>query len=144
MDPFEGIDWEWLAVDADGCLAVFTVVHGRPMPKSFRNIEVLDQTSDFIRGLPVRTSAELLVDLPRSDDYLALSERGLFAYDWTDFHRSTAQAIHRYEMLSRPRIPVRIAEVDLPPAVRDAVWDTSPIKFVEAPQVTPPNVGFQH
>jgi hypothetical protein len=51
------LDLEWLATDADGHLAVLTVVDGRPMPESFRDTAILDQIWDFIRALPVRCEA---------------------------------------------------------------------------------------
>jgi hypothetical protein len=142
-DKFSGGDWEWLAVDAEGHVGVFTVAGGVPMPEAFRDLDLLERVSGFISSLPVRSEAELIVELPRPDDYVAFAERGLYAYDWTDFHRVRPNHIRQYEMQARPRTPRRLVDLALPSDIQAAIWIANDLVFGSSMRVTVPRVGFQ-
>lgn len=114
-EDFDAYDLEWLASDSNGHVAVFTVAGGGPMPTACRNWRILDLTTDFIRGLPVRTTADLLVTLPRPVDYVSFAERGLFAYDWIS-NRG------RYEIQARPREPAGLSALCIPENLANAIW----------------------
>ena len=112
-------------------MAVLTLAGLGPIPSIFRNWGLLGQVSDAVEALPVATQAQMLVELKRPDDYIAFAERGLFSYDWTDFHRRSVDHVHRYEMQSRPLVPVQIGALDLPQDVRQAVHRLPGITFAK-------------
>jgi len=65
-----------------------------------------------IRALPRTSGARTLVSYKWLDDFVAIAERGIFAYDWSDVHRTLQDAIGVYELIAVPSKPIRV--VDLP------------------------------
>lgn len=106
----EGTDCEWFACDADGCVAAFTTAGNGPIPTALLRGSGLN---DFVRRLPERGAATLLVSLPRPDDFLHFASRGLFAYDWKQA-RGHGGLDGRYEMLARPQRPLHLADLPEP------------------------------
>lgn len=106
-----GCDYEWLALDSEGYVAIFTSAGCAPIPTSIlRQASDADLLSAAVRDLPIKGKAHMLAPLPRPDDYIYFSSRGLFAYDWRDLHRSSHNCSNAYEMLSKPEHPIRIDE----------------------------------
>jgi hypothetical protein len=86
----------------------------------------LNITERAVQALAELSKYELLVDVPRPDDFIAFAKRGLFAYDWSDVHRAAENRLNSYELLARPMRPVTLAEL---PA---AVWNlAAPTRIVE-------------
>jgi hypothetical protein len=115
MGPDEGYplgqDYAWLATDAAGHVAVFTNAGQGPIPTAVLADRLgSDQAELLIRALRERCDSQMLVTLPRPDDFLAFARRGLFAYDWQDFQRDMGWP-HRYELLARPAFPVTVEEL---------------------------------
>lgn len=80
-DPL-GQDDAWLATDAVGHVAIFT--NAGPGPISIAVLadrRASDQAESLIKALPERGDSQMLVILPRPDDFVAFARRGLFAYD---------------------------------------------------------------
>jgi len=101
----EQIDLAWLAVDSNGNLAAMITAGSGPIPPA-----VLAH-GDRVRGiersllkLPLAGTASIHVQVPNPRSFKALSERGLFVYDWTDVHRTTASAIEAYELVASPSV----------------------------------------
>ncbi len=109
ISDVRGIDCAWLAVDSLGQVAVFTTAGEGPIPESA--LQGIESAEELAHALPVRGDAELLAALKRPDDYLSFARRGLFAYDWSDVHRTSAKAIHAYELIARPRSALRVNEL---------------------------------
>lgn len=98
-----GLDVEWIAVDCKGRVAVFTTAGTGPIPKAcLTEAEVLDQVWDAVRSLPEVTEQELIVTVPRPDDFIAFAKRGLFSFDWAEF-----QETPQYEVQARPKTPLQ-------------------------------------
>jgi hypothetical protein len=108
----------WLAADETGAVAAMITGGAGPIPAA-----VLANSDDDVFGIE-----EALLDLqrvgtatvhyecPDPSSFLALSERGLFVYDWSDIHRTLAEARGEYELVASPSVVVRLPE--LPPGLR--------------------------
>ncbi|HEX4614096.1 MAG TPA: hypothetical protein VH092_38290 [Urbifossiella sp.] len=111
-----GLDYAWLACDADGCVARFMNAGEGPVPVVvLANRGFADQADALARGLPFVGGCEMRVRLPDPTDYSRIARRGLFGFDWQDATR-TAGRSDRYEIVSRPLRRLRIEE--LPPELR--------------------------
>ena len=105
-------DYEWCACDADGHVAVFTTAGIGPMPEAILNeLPQMDALMEVVWSLPKKGRADMLVSLPRPDDFIHFASRGLFAYDWQDVHRVRKLESNRYEMLARPDTPIHLSEL---------------------------------
>src|SRR5437763_1991523 len=94
MDDFpDGLYYAWLAVDAVGQIAVFTNAGRGPIPAAvLANRETADRAESLVATLPERGSCEMMVTMPRPDDFIAFARRGLFVYDWQDVNRKEAKS----------------------------------------------------
>jgi len=105
-------DVVWFGRDVDGRVAGFTTGGIGPVPQAVLDQKVMvgDMERQF-RAAPVVGSAEMLRKFPRPDDYVAIAQRGGFAYDWSDAVRTKAERTGRYELVSKPTKPVRTSEI---------------------------------
>ena len=85
--------------------------------------------------MPKRTGATMLVSYPRPDSFIHFAERGFFAYDWVDIHRTTANRGHCYEMVSKPDVPIHILE--LPMEFQTQLWTLTltELRFGQCPAI---------
>lgn len=111
---FQGVDAAWLATDAIGQVAIFTTGGEGPIPTTA--LVSADAAEELVLSLPETSSMDLLVTLSRPDGFVAFSKRGLFAYDWSDVHRTTRQGLGGYALQSRPKAPLSLS--DLPDPLR--------------------------
>ena len=79
--------------------------------------------------MPEVSSVDLLVTLSRPDDFVTLSKRGLFAYDWSDVHRTTRQSSGGYELQSRPKTPLGLSDLPGPLRALAAATQLSGVMF---------------
>jgi hypothetical protein len=113
------IDCAWLATDERGALAAMITAGCGPVPEAVLSGPVeVTEIETVLLGLPKTGSAKMLVSVPRPDSFVALSERGLFVYDWTDMRRSSSEQIGVYELVSTPAAAIHAD--DLPDNVRAA------------------------
>lgn len=106
-----GIDYAWLACDADGQVARFTNAGEGPIPLVVLAVrELADRAEVLTRGLPFVGKPEMRVSLPDPTDFRRTARRGLYGYDWRDTAR-TAGHSGCYEIVSRPTRPVRVEEL---------------------------------
>ena len=133
MEPYPWKDdVEWLAVDRQGFVGVFTTGGSGPIPHTFlRAPGLLERVHDAIWSLPEISKGTLLVTLPSPDDYSAFARRGLFAFDWADVER-TADFSNRYELHAQPDAPARLA---------DFGWPAELLQSIAA--VTSPTLDFR-
>jgi hypothetical protein len=71
---------------------------------------------ETLLALPVIGIAKVHVEVPDAGGFAALSERGLFVYDWSDLHRPAAAALNAYELVASPSAILRVDA--LPQALR--------------------------
>lgn len=131
MKSLPGIDFGWVACDETGYVGVFFTGGEGPVPDaSFLEGAMHETLFDELASLPRTTASELLVRFPRPEDYVASAERGLFAFDWSDAHR-TGNALNGYEMIARPAMPLTLSQ--LPQSLRAIVASSKLIgaRFLE-------------
>lgn len=106
------IDCVWLGSDRDGYLGGFITAGIGPIPLAaldLRRLVAVDVGSHLDQLFSV-SNARLLVSVKIPDSYIALAERGLFVYDWTD-----VQSV--YEAVAVPANPIIVSS--LPDDLRD-------------------------
>jgi hypothetical protein len=110
-----GFEFDWLASDADGSVALFSTAGGgfAPMP-SLQNPEAHQVAIDELLAGPASTTARFAPEFPaaRQNTWQLVAERGLYAFD-SDAHGGA------YRLLAAPSVPARVA--DLPSAARAVV-----------------------
>jgi hypothetical protein len=114
-------DFAWLAQDSAGQVAVFTTGGEGPIPAGA--VPWLADSEAAVRSLGESSGCQLLVTVPRPDDFVCFCKRGFFAYDWVDVHRKAGESSNAYELVARPSKPAKL--VDLPLSVRRIVESTS-------------------
>ncbi|WP_437805206.1 hypothetical protein [Sorangium sp. So ce1078] len=110
-----GLEFDWLASDADGFVALFSTAGGGYAPDEFlRDTDAHDAAIDVVLASPASTAARFAPELPpgSKNTWRMVAERGLFAFD-SDHHGRP------YRMVAAPADPIRI--VDLPRLVIDVV-----------------------
>ncbi len=111
MERYIWADWAWLATDAAGRVAIFTTAGVAPIPTAVLDQPgIVDPAEELVSQLPPVGRAELLVSLPRPDDFVAFAERGLFAYDWADVSR-VRDRTGCYELQARPAAPISASQL---------------------------------
>jgi len=110
----EGLDCVWIGSDREGRVGAFVTGGEGPIPAGALLADRLsvEEIEGRLNELPAVTSARLLVPLKRPDDFVELARRGFFAYDWTDVHRTSSEALRAYEQVAVPETP--ISAKDLP------------------------------
>ncbi|WP_437719848.1 hypothetical protein [Sorangium sp. So ce861] len=107
-DDILGLEFDWLASDADGYVALFSTAGGGYAPDEFlRDTDAHDAAIDAVLAWPASTVARFAPELPPGlkNTWRLVAERGLFAFD-SDPHGGP------YRMVAAPADPVRI--FDLP------------------------------
>src|SRR5579864_3977466 len=113
----QGLDCVWLATDSDGHVGAFVSAGVGPIPERVLSYEhgVIEDIEKRLMLLPTISIAQPLIanDVP---SFVALAERGLFVYDWSDVHRTDKEATRTYEPVAVPVNPM--AAADLPEQLR--------------------------
>lgn len=102
-----GLEYDWLATDADGHVAFFSTAGGGYAPDEFlRDTDVHDAAITVILGLPARTEARFAPSVTTGcqNTWKLMAERGLFAFD------SDPQG-GPYRLVSAPKQPIRANEL---------------------------------
>jgi hypothetical protein len=108
-----GLDYAWLACDAEGYVARFTNAGEGPIPVVvLANRELADQAEVLTRALPFVDGHEMRVSLPDPTDFSRIARRGLYGFDWQDVTRTTGRS-GCYEIVSRPLRSLRVGELPL-------------------------------
>jgi hypothetical protein len=108
-----GLDYAWLACDAEGYVARFTNAGKGPIPVVvLANRELADQAEVLTGALPFVGGHEMRVSLPDPTDFSRIARRGLYGFDWRDVTRTTGRS-GCYEIVSRPLRSLRVAELPL-------------------------------
>jgi hypothetical protein len=110
-----GLEYDWLASDAKGFVALFTTAGGGYAPAEFlQDTDAHDIAIDIILNLSASCEARFAPRLPPNlkNTWRMVAERGLFAFD-SDPHGGP------YRQVAAPVDPIHIE--DLPQSVRDLV-----------------------
>lgn len=105
----DGIEASWLAVDAHGRVAIFTTSGEGPIPETA--LASIEAGEESIQMLPEASSYQLLTSVPRPTDFVSFARRGVFAYDWSDVHRTASKALGAYELQALPMSPLQISQL---------------------------------
>jgi len=110
-DEVQCFEFDWLASDVDGHVALFSTAGGGFAPEAFlRDTDAHDAAIDVLLGSPASTRVRFAPQLGAGlrNTWLLMAERGLYTFD-SDPHGAP------YRLVAAPERPVRIA--DLPPSV---------------------------
>ena len=111
MNRYIDSDLAWLAVDAVGHIAVFTTAGAAPIPSAvLDHPELIKSAEELLTQLRPIGRSQLLVTLPRPDDFVGFACRGFFAYDWRDVHR-TGSYTNCYEIIARPEVARAVSDL---------------------------------
>jgi len=110
-----GYEYDWLATDINGLVALFSTAGGGYAPEQFlRDTDAHDAAIDAILAIPATTQARFAPKLSPNlkNTWQQLAERGLFAFD-SDPHGGP------YRQVAAPVMPVHVD--DLPLGAREVV-----------------------
>lgn len=102
MDYPKQIDCVWLASDSTGQLAAMITAGEGPIPAEVLKGGYLFEIEEWLFQLGTVGQAKLIASVPDPESFVNLGERGLFVYDWTDAHSSSAQRRGKYELVCSP------------------------------------------
>ena len=110
-EDIQGLEYDWLAVDAQGFVALLSTAGGGRVPDAFlQDVDAFDVAIQSVLSLPASTAADCSLELaaPLVNTWKLVAERGLFACD-SDPNGGP------YRRIARPIAPVRID--DLPTSI---------------------------
>lgn len=109
----DGFDCMWIASDKDGYVAAFFTAGQGPIPGlAVKNKKLaLDDIEDEVYKLLMISDVDLHIVVKRPDDFIEMSKRGFFVYDWRDIARTSNQASNQYELVSSPKEPILVNEL---------------------------------
>lgn len=133
--PALGTEWDWLACDSSGRVALLSTGGGGPVPKSI--LSMADQVKsavDAARELPqVGEASQLRRESGDWSDWVTAATQGLYAYDWGPWTGDGP-----YTLVTEPSKPVAVEE--LPPPVADAArLHRFPLRFADAAELHLPD-----
>ncbi len=105
---------DWYAIDKNGNIGMFSAIMNAPIPdkikKCYDNYIGLKQ---LINSLPKSTSFILTTTAKGNfSDWTSYAEKGLFAFDFQDVHRSSPK--NQYDLIARPVQPLNFKDIDIP------------------------------
>ena len=114
IHELSGLEFDWLACDADGFVAMLSSAGFGAVPEeAVATADALETALDRIKLLPVTGEATSISGMTSPDDWIAAARRGVFAFDWE-------HARDRYRIEGLPSRAIRVDEIaDV--ALRDAV-----------------------
>jgi len=110
-DDIRGFEYDWLACDADGQVALFSTAGGGYVPPEvLADLDAHDAAIETILAMPESTDAVMAPTLPLGipNTWCDVAERGLYAFD-ADVHGGP------YRLIAAPAEPVLVRA--LPPEV---------------------------
>lgn len=106
-EEIQGFEYDWLASDADGHVALFSTAGGGFAPEEFlRDTEAHDAAIDALLASAVCTRARFAPRLLSGleNTWLLMAERGVYAFD-SDPHGAP------YRLVAAPEQPILIANL---------------------------------
>lgn len=133
----EGVDCVWIATDHEGYVGAFVTAGVGPIPQLVLGSKgvAIEDIEERICELPPVSKVQVLTSVPRPDDFVAMAERGVFVYDWSDVHRTSRQSIGAYELMAVPETPITVNDLpsDMMQFVKDIKLDG--VEYAEAKNI---------
>lgn len=106
----EGVEVVWVGRDNLGYVGAFVTAGYGPLPRAVKEYELIMSASleDYIlASVSVTTRANLESENTPGDtsSFLALAQRGLFVFDWTDTCKR--EKTRKYELVAKPLRPLQ-------------------------------------
>ncbi len=131
-DEIRGTEYDWIAADADGHVALFTTAGGGYAPEEFlQDTDAHDDAIAAILASPAVTTARFSPELGTDfvNTWRLVAERGLFAYD-ADIYGGP------YRLDAAPEVPIRIHQLPAIAARLLGRLTFQGIRFAETPVVS--------
>jgi hypothetical protein len=110
---------DWYAIDKNGNLGMFSAIMLAPIPeKAKESYDTYIGLNSLINSLPKSTS--FVLTTTEQGDFSAwtsYAEKGLFAFDFQDLHRSIAK--NQYDLIARPVLPLNYKDINIPANLLD-------------------------
>lgn len=105
-DEIQGLEYDWLACDADGCVALFSTAGGGYAPDEFlRETDAHEAAIEAVLAMPATTTVRFAPEWPPdwrwANTWRLVAERGLFAFD-SDYCGGP------YQLLAAPVASIRV------------------------------------
>ena len=130
-DEILGFEFDWLASDADGHVAIFSTAGGGYAPEEFlQDTEAHDLAIDAILTSAASTKAQFAPQLPEGlkNTWRMMAERGVFAFD-SDPHGGP------YHLVAAPEFAIRVSALPGPAATVARVLVFSHLRFADMAEV---------
>src|SRR5215470_2211722 len=83
-EEIQGLEYDWLAIDSEGYIALFSTAGGGYAPHAFlQDVEAFDAAIASIISQPACTTTACSRELPTglTNTWKLMAERGIFAFD---------------------------------------------------------------
>lgn len=127
-----GFEFDWLAADAEGHVAMFSTAGGGYAPEAFlRDTNAHDEAIDALLASPASTTARLAPALPpgMKNTWRDVAERGLFAFD-SDVHGGP------YRLVAAPEVPIKMGQLPLAISCVLGNLELRHVRFVETSAIS--------
>jgi len=107
----EGMECSWLAMDGHGRVAAFVTAGSGPIPEVLFQDPALapEDIESRIAELGIVSSAQMQMKLKTPDYYLAVAQRGLYVFDWSDATRTRNASTGKYDLIAWPDAPIGLS-----------------------------------
>lgn len=123
----QDFDVGWVATDAVGQVALFTTGGPGPVPDSA--LPSVENSEEFVLSLPEVSDVDRATARAGANAFVEFAKRGFFAYDWSDVHRDSRQALRGYELQYRPLNPQTLFNLPAPLRTLAEVTRLSDVTF---------------
>ena len=109
----DGLDCFWVGTDSIGNVGLFVIAGMAPIPllalsNAYGNMLDLE---DWLLPLPIISEAQVTEGYASMDEDIGWARRGIFAFDWSDIHRTRSQELRGYERIAMPTQPLHVGEL---------------------------------
>jgi hypothetical protein len=105
------IEFDWIGIDNQGQIGIFSsVTQGYIPSKVFSSYESYVGVYNLLSDRQSLTAAQIISKEPGIKDFWRdWAQKGLFAYDYLDIHRT--EKFDRYDLIAIPRSPLLVGEI---------------------------------
>ena len=130
MNDVTGMEFDWLGVDREGFIALFSSAGFGPVPKAALDEEqFLTNITGRVSKLPFLGACRSIGSHGVCTDWVSAAQRGLFAYDWVQGSGTY------YRLVAIPSVPIRSDAVADPEIARVAMQVVFDLDFREADSI---------
>ena len=123
--PWFNGEFDWVASDSKGKVAIFSTAGKGPIPVNVsEDGEFLEEIIETIRQLPACCKAIQVSDCGHCTDWLEVSKRGFFGFDWDSRRKG-------YRLISLPESPLKLENIKVNEIQKVARKTVLPIDFLK-------------